>query len=70
MKDYPLALRLFGEQGDGPRGLLGRPGDHRSDIYALGVMLYQLATGQLPYEADTPLAVMLKHVNEPLPLGE
>jgi hypothetical protein len=51
-----------------PEQSLGRPGDHRSDIYALGVMLYQLATGQLPYEADTPLAVMLKHVNEPLPL--
>ncbi|MCC6192000.1 MAG: protein kinase [Anaerolineales bacterium] len=51
-----------------PEQSLGRPGDHRSDIYALGVMLYQLTTGQLPYEADTPLAVMLKHVNEPLPL--
>jgi hypothetical protein len=51
-----------------PEQSLGRPGDHRSDVYALGVMLYQLATGQLPYEADTPLAVMLKHVNEPLPL--
>jgi len=51
-----------------PEQGLGRPGDHRSDIYALGVMLYQLTTGQLPYEADTPLAVMLKHVNEPLPL--
>jgi serine/threonine-protein kinase len=51
-----------------PEQGLGRPGDHRSDVYALGVMLYQLTTGQLPYEADTPLAVMLKHVNEPLPL--
>ncbi len=51
-----------------PEQGLGRPGDYRSDLYALGVMLYQLATGQLPYEADTPLAVMLKHVNEPLPL--
>ena len=51
-----------------PEQGLGRPGDHRSDLYALGVMLYQLVTGQLPYEADTPLAVMLKHVNEPLPL--
>jgi serine/threonine protein kinase len=51
-----------------PEQSLGRPGDHRSDLYSLGVMLYQLATGQLPYDADTPLAVMLKHVNEPLPL--
>ncbi len=51
-----------------PEQGLGRPGDHRSDIYSLGVMLYQLATGQLPYDADTPLAVMLKHVNDPLPM--
>jgi len=51
-----------------PEQGLGRPGDHRSDIYSLGVMLYQLTTGQLPYDADTPLAVMLKHVNDPLPL--
>ncbi len=50
-----------------PEQSLGQPGDHRSDIYALGVVLYQLSTGQLPYVADTPMAVMLKQVNEPLP---
>ncbi len=50
-----------------PEQSLGQPGDHRSDIYALGVVLYQLGTGQLPYTADTPMAVMLKQVNEPLP---
>jgi serine/threonine-protein kinase len=50
-----------------PEQGMGRAGDNRSDIYSLGVMLYQLATGQLPYQADTPLAVMLKHVNDPLP---
>lgn len=47
---------------------LGKPGDGRSDIYALGVMLYQLLTGRVPYDADTPVAVMMKHVNEPLPM--
>jgi predicted Ser/Thr protein kinase len=51
-----------------PEQGLGKPGDHRSDLYAMGVMLYQLTTGQLPFEADTPLAVMLKHVSEPLPM--
>jgi hypothetical protein len=51
-----------------PEQGLGQPGDHRADIYSLGVMLYQLTTGVLPYEADTPVAVILKHVNEPLPM--
>ena len=47
-----------------PEQGLGQPGDNRADIYSLGVMFYQLVTGQLPYEADTPVAVILKHVNE------
>jgi tRNA A-37 threonylcarbamoyl transferase component Bud32 len=51
-----------------PEQGMGQPGDERSDIYSLGVMLYQLVLGRLPYDADTPLAVVLKHINEPLPL--
>jgi serine/threonine protein kinase/formylglycine-generating enzyme required for sulfatase activity len=46
----------------------GEPGDERSDIYSLGVMLYQLVVGRLPYDADMPVALVLKHINDPLPL--
>lgn len=51
-----------------PEQALGKPGDARSDLYSLGILLFQMATGQLPYAADTPLAVVMKHVNDPLPL--
>jgi serine/threonine protein kinase len=45
----------------------GEPGDARSDIYALGVLLYQLCTNHLPFDADTPYAIILKHLTAPLP---
>lgn len=40
----------------------------QSDIYSLGVVLYELVTGRKPYAADTPAAILLKQANEPLPL--
>jgi serine/threonine-protein kinase len=51
-----------------PEQALGRPVDHRADIYALGIMAYQMLIGQVPFEADTPVAVLLKHASEPMPL--
>ncbi|NDJ33962.1 MAG: protein kinase [Chloroflexi bacterium] len=50
-----------------PEQGLGQSGDHRADIYSLGVLLYHLVTGDVPYQAETPIAIVLKHVNDPLP---
>lgn len=50
------------EQGQGERG------DERSDIYSLGIVLYEMVTGRVPYDADTPFAVILKHINSALPI--
>jgi hypothetical protein len=41
--------------------------DRRADVYALAVVLYEITTGQVPFDADTPAAVIFKHLNEPLP---
>lgn len=45
----------------------GHGGDARSDLYALGIMLYECLTGQVPYEGDTSVSVLLKHVTAPVP---
>ena len=50
-----------------PEMLNGEPIDHRTDIYALGIVLFQMLSGQVPFKGNTPFAVATKHLQEPPP---
>jgi serine/threonine protein kinase/tetratricopeptide (TPR) repeat protein len=81
--DFGLAQLVAGSSGDklftatgaimgtpeyiAPEQAQGKEIDQRADIYALGVLLFELLTGQLPYVADHPMATIIMHTQEPIP---
>jgi serine/threonine protein kinase len=81
LTDFGIA-RVLGEQGNkgittqgvvgtpsymSPEQAQGQPLDNRSDLYGLGVMLFELSTGRRPFESDTPYSIAVMQVTTPPP---
>ncbi|MBM3304365.1 MAG: hypothetical protein FJY79_00235 [Candidatus Aminicenantes bacterium] len=75
--DFGIARSLHTRGATGSGVIIGTPEymapeqadakdvDHRVDIYALGAILFEMVTGRLPFEGETPLSIVLKHKSEP-----
>ena len=50
-----------------PEQIQGKRGDARSDVYAIGVMMFEMLAGRVPWEGDNALSVMSQHINAPVP---
>jgi len=82
LMDFGIAKRQEGEGGTAtatgqilgtpeymsPEQAQGQKVDFRSDVYALGVVIYEIFSGQVPFRGETPISTILKHLHDPPPL--
>ena len=79
ISDFGVAKLADAAQNVTGSGVIGTPAymspeqaqsghiDGRSDVYAMGAIIYEMLTGEQPYKADTPMGVVIKHITEPVP---